>query len=137
MQFATGANLGGGWGSTVSPEAAEAGSARLAFLAQCLLQSRGPRSREGVQTEAAMEMTQHHSEWGKPMMPTGCSAMEKTVWKPPAVTSHPFAPTGPDGFHFSPHTPRLPSRPCPAPSPFEGQGSRGKGGAQPSPECQR
>lgn len=89
---------------------------------QHLLQSRGPRSREGVQTEAAMEMTQRHSEWGKPMMPTGCSAVAETMWKPPAVTSHPFAPIGPDGSHFSPHTPRLAQQALPSPQPIRRPG---------------
>lgn len=34
----------------------------------------------------------------------------RSAREPPAVASHPFAPMGPDGSHFSPHSPRLSPR---------------------------
>lgn len=61
-----------------------------------------------------MEMTQRHSDWHEPLAPAGCS-VAATAWKPPAVTSHPSAPTGPDGSHFSPRTPGLSQQALPSP----------------------
>lgn len=79
----------------------------------------GPGAGSGVQTEAATEMTQRHKEWSKPTTAVGCTE---------TASCHlpPLRPTGPDGSHFSPHTPRL-SQPPPHPEARGPEGEEGHG----------
>lgn len=65
-----------------------------------------------------MEMTQRHSEWGKPMTP----ALHGSHQLSPPTPSPPWAQMAPTSPHTVPGCLRGPS-PDPAP-PFKGQGSR-------------